>query len=117
MRRSFIAVLGISLLGLSSAPAMARATATEISVSVPVHAADLENEAGLHALYTRVAEAANAVCDATLRDASPSQRAPSVCRQDVMNRAIENAGFPALVRYHAAVLSGAPMDQTTIASR
>lgn len=117
MRRSLIAIstIAIAIFGLSFTAAAEPADA--YSISVPVSDADLENVASVQALYTRVQQAANAVCAETLRDTS-ARMSTDTCRREVFARAIARADLPALTQYHAAIQSGRTPELTTeIAAR
>ena len=117
MRRSTIAVLGLSLV-LATPVAAEPVGADTYSISVPVSGADLASEASVHALYTRVQEAANAVCAESLRDTAPRIQTIRACRSEALSQAIEDAGLPALTRHYAALRSGqTPEQATTIAAR
>lgn len=119
MRRSLIAVstIAIAVFGLSFAATAAAEPADTYSISVPVSDADLESVASVQALYTRVRQAANAVCAETLRDTS-ARMSTETCRREVFASAIARADLPALTQYHAAIQSGRTPELTTeIAAR
>jgi UrcA family protein len=115
MRRSIIAVLGLSLAFAATAAAEPEPAYT---INLPVTAADLQNDQTVHALYGRVADAAQTICARLVREDFSEMLTLSSCRHDTIRRAIREADIPALSRHYAALRSGwTPADTTAIAAR
>ncbi len=118
MRRSIAIITALGLSFTAAAPAAAQfSTAVNHTVRVTYQESELQTEAGIQAIYTRVENAARGVCREIMLSRPINGHATlSRCSTEVLADAIEGARIPALTEYYAAVQTGPAVEQE-IASR
>lgn len=102
MRMRALAVVGCVLGIGSSVVHAAPATSSVPSIAVKYSDLDLATDAGAHALYSRIATAARAVCpDANIRDLSAFANNRE-CQSEAIARAVRDVRSPRLAAVYNA---------------